>query len=406
MTTQLEEIQIDTGDLQIGMFVCRLDRPWEGTPFPLQGVEVCSEDDLRALRDLCRFVYIDRRRELAAGRRLLTLPRNHGETRFLASRTYGDTVTVEEETPRAREVLRETSRLLDRIYTDVASGRDLSVEYVEQVVRPLVASVLRSADAFLFLEGLRRHDNYTYSHAISCGAVAAAFGRHLGLPEAIILSLATGGLLMDVGKTRIPEDLLQRAGPLSAEEVEVVRTHVALGMEIVQAGGLDDPDVLDAVSTHHERHDGSGYPNKLAGNVIPMAGRMLAIVDTYDALSSTRPYRPSVSRHEALQAIYRARNQLFQPELVEQFLVCLGVYPTGSHVELSSGEVAVVMSQNHVRRLRPTVLVISSPDKQPLREFRVFDLLGQTSGGGTVEIVRAVTADRYPIDTTGFLSAA
>jgi HD-GYP domain-containing protein (c-di-GMP phosphodiesterase class II) len=407
VTTELEQIRIDTADLAVGMFVCGLDRPWEGTQFPLQGIEVRSEDDVRALRELCRFVYIDRRRELSMGRhQLLTLARgDRRDTAFRRATTYADKIGVQEEMPRAREALRATSELLDRIYDDIASGRELSVEYVEQVVRPLVASVLRSSDAFLFLEGMRKHDNYTYSHAIGCGALAAAFGRHLGLPEDTILSLATGGLLMDIGKTRLPEEILRRPGSLRLKEIEVVRAHVAHSLDIVKSGGINDPDVLDVVRTHHERFDGSGYPDHLTGNTIPMAGRMLAIIDAYDAMCSVRPYRAAVSRHKALQEIYRGRDTLYQAELVEQFQVCLGVYPTGSRVELNSGEVAVVMEQNQVRRLRPTVLLISTPEKQPLENFRILDLLNQASEAERIEIQRALAIDEYDIDTAGFLTA-
>jgi HD-GYP domain-containing protein (c-di-GMP phosphodiesterase class II) len=252
---------------------------------------------------------------------------------------------------------------------------------------------------------MRKHDNYTYSHAIGCGALAAAFGRHLGLPEDTILSLATGGLLMDIGKTRLPEEILRRPGPLRLKEIEVVRSHVAHSLDIVKSGGINDPDVLDVVRTHHERFDGSGYPDHLTGNTIPMAGRMLAIIDAYDAMCSVRPWRAAVSRHKALQEIYRGRDTLFQAELVEQFQVCLGVYPTGSRVELNSGEVAVVMEQNQVRRLRPTVLLISTPEKQPLENFRVLDLLNQPGDGERIEIQRALAIDEYGIDTAGFLAA-
>lgn len=408
MTTELEEVRVDVASLAIGMFVSRLDRPWEGTPFLLQGFEVRTEQELRTLRGLCKFVYIDRRHEVDVHqRRLLTLPRGerhdeYGAAPLMGVTTYKNTVSVEEEIPRARDALRATSELLDEIYADVTSGRKLSVVQVEKVVRPLVASVLRSADAFLFLEGMRRHDDYMYGHAIACGALAAAFGRHLGLPEGAILSLATAGLLMDIGKTRLPTGLLHHAGPLSAEDIELVRTHVAQGVDIVTASGVADPDVLDVLRTHHERFDGSGYPDGLLDDTIPMTGRMLAIIDSYDAMCSVRPYQAAVSRHHALQAIYRARGVLYQAELVEQFQVCLGVYPTGSRVELSTGEVAVVLEQNQVRRLRPAVLVISTPNKYPLPEFRVFNLLDQTVDGNTVEIVRSVTVDKYPIDTAGY----
>lgn len=406
MTSQIEETRISTADLRVGMYVCRLDRPWEGTPFLLQGVEVGTEDDIRILRELCKVVYIDRRREVAGDRRLLMLARTRlEETRFQRHASYADIVVAEDELPRAREALRATSELIDRIYADVAGGHALSVGYVERVVRPLVASVLRSADAFLFLEGMLRRDNYIYSHAIACGALAAAFGRQLGLQEDTIISLATGGLLMDIGKTQVGQELLQRAAPLTEDEIAVVRAHVAKGLEVVVSAGINDPDVLDVLRTHHERFDGSGYPDRLAGNAIPMAGRMLAVIDTYDAMCSVRPHQAPVSRHEALQEIYRTRGTLFQAELVEQFQVCLGVYPTGSSVELNTGELAVVMEQNLVRRLRPRVLVISTPDKQPLPDFRVFDLLSQSSDGQPVHIVRSFAAGEFAIDTTGFLAA-
>jgi putative nucleotidyltransferase with HDIG domain len=288
--------------------------------------------------------------------------------------------------------------MVDRIYADITSGRELSVEHVEQAVRPLVASVLRSPDAFLYIESLRKRDSYSYSHSISCSALAAAFGRHLGLGEDTIVSLAAGGLLMDIGKTRLPESLLQYPGSLSAAEVEQVRSHVAQGLDILNAAGITDPDVVDIVRTHHERYDGSGYPAHLHGNAIPVAGRMLGIIDAYDAMASVRPYRPAISRHQALQHIYAARDTLFQSELVEQFQVCLGVYPTGSLVELNTGEIAVVMMQNQVRRLRPRVLVLTTPDKQPLQDFSVRDLMDQAQGRHAVEIVRSLACGDYGID--------
>jgi HD-GYP domain-containing protein (c-di-GMP phosphodiesterase class II) len=438
VATEIEEQRIDTVDLRPGMFVCRLDRPWEGTPFQLQGVELRTEDDIRAVRQLCKFVYIDARRQLDLPREklhtlpsvsanedapprpatmrsepgdtkpqperkrpaLLTIQRSGEvqEARFERATTYKNTTTIEDELPLAREALHTASAMVDRIYLDIASGRELSVDYVEDAVRPLVASVLRSADTFLYLEGMRRRDNYSYGHSISCSALAAAFGRHMGLHEDTIISLAAGGLLMDVGKTRVPETLLQYPGSLSSAEIATVRSHVEHGLDIVAAAGIHDQDVLDIVRTHHERHDGSGYPGGLIGSGIPVAGRMLGIIDVYDAMANVRPYRPAISRHHALQHIYSARDKLFQAELVEQFQVCLGVYPTGSLVELNTGEVAVVTMQNQARRLRPRVLVLSTPNKQPLVDFQVFDLLAQDPKGFQIEIARGLAAGEYGVD--------
>jgi len=388
---------MDVADLQIGMFVCRLDRPWADTPFPLQGVELTRREDIDTLRRLCRVVYVDAHRLVAYEPRHALLRTELSGTRFKSVMRYADTVPVEQEVVHARSAIENAEQAVQDIFEDITNGRELSVERVEQAVRPLVASVLRSADAFFLVEGLRRHDSYSYSHSINCSALGAAFGRHLGFDEETIFSLAAGGLLMDVGKTRLPESLLQYQGSLSPAEVDLVRSHVRQGLAIIAAADITNQDVLDIVRTHHERHDGSGYPEGLAGNVIPITGRMLGIIDSYDAMSSARPYRAAISRHQALRQIYAARNSLFHAEMIEQFQVCLGVYPTGSLVELSTGEVAIVMAQNQVRRLRPRVAILSIPGKQPLTDFRQVDLMSQRDKS-TVDIVRSLAAGDYGID--------
>jgi HD-GYP domain-containing protein (c-di-GMP phosphodiesterase class II) len=402
VVTEIDELRIDTMDLRTGMFVCRLDRPWEGTPFPLQGVALRNSADIKAIRELCKFVYVDTHRAVVDDPLPVLTRDKLAPSRFATSIAYVDRASVEDELPRAQDALKSAADMVDRIYSDIASGRELSAEDVEKAVRPLVASVLRSADAFLYVESLRRHDSYSYSHAISCSALAAAFGRHMGYAHETIISLAAGGLLMDVGKTQLPESLLHYKGSLSAPEVELVRSHVDHGLQILTNSRITDPDVVDIVSTHHERHDGSGYPAGRKGIAIPIAGRMLGIIDAYDAMASGRPYRPPISRHQALQHIYAARETLFQAEMVEQFVVCLGVYPTGSLVELTSGEVAVVMAQNQVRRLRPKVLLLSTPNKQPLVDFSVLDLMVQDAGKGAVEIARSLALGEYGIDVAEY----
>ena len=399
MAFELEERLVSVTDLQIGMFVCRLDRPWEETPFPLQGIELNSIDEIETLRRLCNVVYVDARRMVSWNpHRALTRTELSG-SRFTSRTHYADLVELEDEAPRARAALENASTIIDALFEDISSGRELSVEHVEQAVRPLVASVLRSSDAFFLVESLRRHDSYSYSHAINCSALGAAFGRHMGFDEETIFSLAAGGLLMDVGKTRLPESLLQYQGSLAPIDVDVIRSHVEHGLSIIGESDITNQDVLDIVRTHHERHDGSGYPAGLAGNVIPITGRMLGIIDAYDAMSSVRPYRAAISRHQALRQIYAARNSLFQAAMVEQFQVCLGVYPTGSLVELSTGEVAIVMAQNQVRRLRPRVAILSTPGKQPLSDFRPVDLMS-LGDHDAVDILRGLAAGDYGIDAS------
>lgn len=396
MAVEIEERRIVVADLQIGMFVCRLDRPWEDTPFPLQGIELTREEDIATLRQLCRVIYIDARRQVTYQPGAL-MRTELSQSRFKRATHYDDVVPVEKEVPRARAALDKASVMVGKIFEDIASGRDLAVETVEQAVCPLVASVLRSADAFFLVEGLRRHDSYSYSHAVSCSALGAAFGRHMGFDEETIFSLAAGGLLMDIGKRRLPESLLNYQDLLAPDDVEIIRSHVSHGLDIIIGADITNQDVLDIVRTHHERHDGSGYPKGLAGNVIPITGRMLGIIDAYDAMSSDRPYRAAISRHQALRQIYAARDSLFQAEIIEQFQVCLGVYPTGSLVELNTGEVAIVMAQNQVRRLRPRVAILSTPNKEPLSDFLPVDLM-RLGDKDAVDIVRSLAVGDYGID--------
>jgi HD-GYP domain-containing protein (c-di-GMP phosphodiesterase class II) len=159
--------------------------------------------------------------------------------------------------------------------------------------------------------------------------------------------------------------------------------------------------VRDIVGSHHERFDGGGYPQGLAGAAIPLAARMAAIIDTYDALCTPRPYREAVSRHHALREIYAGRDSAFQGELVEQFQSCLGVYPTGSLVELTSGEIAIVMVQNHARRLLPRVAVLTTREKAPLDDFRIVDLMRQV-GHENVEVGRSLPPGSHGIDPKEF----
>jgi hypothetical protein len=134
------------------------------------------------------------------------------------------------------------------------------------------------------------------------------------------------------------------------------------------------PRIAEIVATHHERHDGSGYPHGLQKDEIPIFGRIMGIVDSYDAMTSSRPYAPGRSPHEAINELYRQRGTLFQPELVEQFIQNCGIYPTGTLVELSSGQVAVITEVHSLKRLRPRLMLLLGPDKTPLDRFRELDL--------------------------------
>ena len=404
----IEEREIRVASLRPGMYVSRLDRDWIGTPFLLQGFLVQTQEDIDLLGQYCRHVFVDIVKSENFVRLSLQRLERPGQGGYdvpdlkdiANSRPRAVLHKVEDELPRAREAVQEARKATTEIMAGLRAGNKLSETEVDQVVTPLVESVVRNPDAYFWLESLRQHDSYTYSHAMNCCVLMAAFGRHLGLADEVLHDLAKGGLLLDIGKTVVSEELLESAQALTEGEHGLVRNHVEHGLRLYDESGADNARVREIIQTHHEREDGSGYPSALTGESIPLFGRLAGIVDSYDAMTSTRPYRPSVSKYEALQRMYRQRGQLFQGDLLEQFVQCLGVYPVGTLVELSTGEVAVVMAQNPVRRLFPRVMLLTDVGKKLRKGFESLDLRDTLAGKASAQISirRCLQAGTYGLD--------
>ena len=410
---QIEERQVQVHELRIGMFVSRLDRPWTETPFPLQGFLILNTAQIERIAEYCESVWIDVEKsgpaEPVSALQTLSpdanpvLAMKMREGSWLGAVEYPRQATVEEELPLATAAFQNVSERATEILDTLRSGGNVSREQISAAVEPVVASLVRNPDAFFWLETLRKRDDYAYAHAINCCALAAAFGRYLGFPEMVLHDLATGGMLLDIGMTRVPADLLQRAGPLGAEEMRRVREHVEEGLKLYDDSGFGNEDVRTMLRTHHERYDASGYPAGVPIRQIPLLGRIAGIVDSFDAMTSTRPFRPALSRAAALQVLYRERGRLYQPELVEQFVQCLGVYPVGTLVELSTGEVGIVMGQNPTRRLRPKLMLLTNPDKRLRDNFLSLDLLTMRYGeveDSDVHIVRSLDPGTYGLEPT------
>jgi len=398
----IEERSLPLEALQPGMFVCRIELPWSETPFALQGLQIASRADIEALRPYTRTAVVDFRRSvLPEGRSLLlTLGyRTPPGVRLPELRPYPEALPVEQELPRARSARRTAMGLARRLQDDLRAGRPLELEQLGEAVQPVVASVLRSPDAFFWLVALRRRDPYAYAHALNSAALATALGRQIGLPADLLVELAGAALLMDIGMSLLPDGLCNHGLLLSPAEHRQVQQHVALGLDALASRPGVSESQREWIAAHHERHDGSGYPLGLSGAGIPLFARMLGLADTCDALCSDRPHQKGLSRHDATQWLYRERDRLFQAELVEQFGQALGVYPTGTLIELSSGEVAVVSQQNAARRLFPKVTVLTHPDKTINAAFPQVDLwLDDAAAGGRRTILRALRPGAHGID--------
>jgi HD-GYP domain-containing protein (c-di-GMP phosphodiesterase class II) len=377
------ELRVGVGGLAPGMYVSRLDRPWIETPFPLEGLLLSDKAEVEKLRRICNYVFVDTSRGKSPDLRFVEHddgssepPRRHARDEYAAMRKVDWQVATEFEAERglAKEVHERLEKDIDEVMADLQAGRNLDLAKLRDGVEAMVDSILRNPAAFTWVKELKRRDDYGYHHALGCAIWAASFGRHLGLEKDEVQKLALGGLLCDIGMTKVPMDMLTRQGKLEESEADLVRRHVAHGLEILESTDGISEKIVEIVATHHERHDGSGYPKGLKGEMIPVYGRIMGLVDSYNAMTCVRPHAQTRSPHNAVAELYKLRDTLFQAELVEQFIQTCGIYPTGTLVELSTGEVGVVVAVHSLKRLRPNVMILLDKDKAPLRSFRTIDL--------------------------------
>ena len=258
----------------------------------------------------------------------------------------------------ARQLHREANQIVRDMLVDIRLGKQIEMEKVEPLVGRVVDSIFTQQDALLPLARLKQHDNYTFQHSVSVCALMTAFARTLEVPREVIREIAVGALLHDVGKARVPDEILNKPGKLTDAEFDRMKSHVVQSKIILQATPGISQIALDVAAQHHERFDGTGYPNKLKHEQISLYGRMGAIVDVYDAITSNRVYHKGMPPTEALRKLLEWSANHFEPRLVKAFIRSVGIYPTGALVRLESKRLAVVQAQHAEKPMEPTVKVI------------------------------------------------
>ncbi|MBT5387270.1 MAG: HD-GYP domain-containing protein [Porticoccaceae bacterium] len=282
----------------------------------------------------------------------------------------------------------------NRIGKAVVSGTMPNVERITPLLQALVDSTVRNPAAGVWLARLKSKSSYAHRHCISCAILCAVMGRQLGLDKESMFKLSLAGLFMDIGKLMLPNSLLRKSGSLSREEQQETHKHTELGLSALAQTTLPE-EVLQVIRHHHERLDGSGYPDQLTGNEIPLYARIAGIVDCYDAMTSPRYYATPIAHSEAIMRLAGWRKTLFQKELVDTFIQAIGLYPPGSLVELTSGEVAVVSDFRVGMGRKPELTVILDANKQRLTRKRVLRLTGKE---GNVDIAKNLPPDAYDVD--------
>jgi HD-GYP domain-containing protein (c-di-GMP phosphodiesterase class II) len=375
----LAKRRIDVSRLELGMYVCELDRPWSETQFLFQGFPLLTREDLQAVRSICEFVYVDeyRRVIIKLGSRKMEAADAEKQQKTAAvsappqrnMRPLNPSQQVKRE-PLAAEVQkarvneRKTSTLIKDMFFDIQLGRGIDTGACRAVVRENLESMMRNESALLWLSRMKSQDDYTGQHCLAVSVMAMGFGRYLGIPQVGLEQLGLSGLLHDVGKIKIDSAILNKPGKLTEQEFAVMKAHPGMGRQLLIGHRDLPPIVIDAVYGHHERPDGRGYPRQLGAELIARFTRIISIVDTFDAITSNRIYDSARSVKDAFKILMEMRDRQFDAELVLHFIEWLGIFPVGTLVQLHTGEVGLVVEKNPSFKLRPKVVVLMDQEGQ------------------------------------------
>jgi putative nucleotidyltransferase with HDIG domain len=275
-------------------------------------------------------------------------------------------------------------------------GKNLPIDIAipEAFTKNLVSSINRNPNALMCMTKIREKDTYLLEHSLNVAILLANFGTHLGLNEEQIQELALSGFLHDIGKIKIPDEILHKPGRLNDQEMTIMKDHVYYGTKVLIEMGMPDS-IVETIGQHHERLDGYGYPEGLRGNEISTFGRMIAIVDTYDAITADRCYKVGMSSKKALQILLQDAPEKYDEGFVTQFVQCIGIFPAGSLVKLNNQKIAMVLKQHPVHANKPVVKVFYSVRGSHYLEPKELDLAAASNG---VKIVDAVIASDYKLD--------
>lgn len=392
---RIKQIKVDMNELSLGMFVSGLDRPWSQTPFPLQGFYLRDLEELNKLKSLCSYVFIDIekgrgpissrliRRDAAPISGLKIVARESASTALtepvaplkIHRNLYSEVVPLQKEVKKAKQLHQKISaEVVDVIkQLEYLPPEDISLSNAQKLVSEMVDSIIRNPDAFTWLSRLHEKDKYIFSHVIRSSVWAVLFGRHIGLPKRDLDVLAMGVLLKDIGRTKLDPVLLSKRARTATEELTFER-FVDLGADILRKMSGIEPRVISVVKSHCERLNGSGFPQHLVGDKIPLLGKIAGIVTYYDQITNPRGSRNPIAPSKAVAKLYELRNIQFQEELVVEFIRAIGLYPTGTLVELNTGELGVVVEQNFERRLKPKIILVYDAFKRKLNDFVLLDL--------------------------------
>jgi HD-GYP domain-containing protein (c-di-GMP phosphodiesterase class II) len=392
------------------MYIHDLDCSWIEHPFVRNRFILTTDDEIRKIRSAkIRGVVIDCSKGLdVTDAPTLAESRDQTESELQDLVASGPQpfapppgrASMAEELQRAADIRRQAAGLVREVMQDARLGKAIELERVTPVVENITASILRNPGALLGLMRIKGKDDYTFLHSVSVCTLLVAFCRSRNMNDETIYQAGLGGLLHDTGKALVPDHILNKPGRLTDEEFEIIRRHPKDGHDLLLKTPGIGPIPLDITLHHHERRDGSGYPDKLVADDISELAQMAAIVDVYDAITADRVYHKGLPAAEALRKIYEWSKFHFNPVLTQEFVRCVGIYPVGTLVMLESGRLAVVVEPHESSLLTPKVNVFYDALNQSYIRTETVDLARDD------KIVRHELPEKWQVDPMRFMAAA
>ena len=308
---------------------------------------------------------------------------------------------LQDELDRTRKFLDSARQAFSTFLTDIRSGRLADVDPIRGIADTLIDRADRDPSTVLLLLRLLDKDFYTFSHSIGVSALMIALAKQSDVPHAQWRDLAISGLLHDVGKIRVPEEILNKPGKLTDEEFALVKTHTTAGESLLSGIGVDDAISRDVVLHHHERLDGRGYPHQLSGSAVSAFARIAAVADVYDALTSKRPYHTAKHPMQVLRDLLAWSGSHLDRQVVESLIQSVGIFPAGSLVRLKSSRLAVVLGPAPGDVLKPRVRAFYCLASRRRLPHADIDL----AASRTDDVVGLERADRWSFNLETVLSA-
>ncbi len=345
---------IPISQLKSGMYVVSVSRGDKSVNVKTEGY-IYSLDKISSLKKAgIKRVVIDPSKE-----KVLPTPAASINNTSLKERlaTPKKAISLDQEMAKANQLYTNAKGLQQKVLNSIIEGRVIDTTEVKESTDAIVESIFRNQDALACMTRLRLKDDYLIEHSLNVSILMTIFAKHLAIDEAVIEQLALGAFLHDVGKIQIRDEVLNKPGKFNPDEYQEMKKHVTFGIKILEDAPNISHIVMSIVKEHHERIDGTGYPFALAEEAISKYGRMIAIVDSYDAMTAERVYKAGMHPIKAFKILVKESLVAYDTELVEQFIQCLGIYPIGTLVKLTSGKLGLISRLNKQKPLQPFVRV-------------------------------------------------